>query len=89
MERVSLRFNSFLLLARVETCPAAEVAHLPLASGHCIMETCDRKLDYKAPITSSLYTLRRGAMSILCPSLYCRCEHDLFIHLKVPVTHIP
>lgn len=37
----------------------------------CPIGSCSRKLVYKPPIRGVLFTVRTGAVPVLCPSLYC------------------
>lgn len=50
--------------------PSAAVS-LPLPFTVCPDIGCGRKLIHKPPINGLLYTISRGVIPVLCPSLYC------------------
>lgn len=60
-----------LVLIYVLCSPGPETLCPPVST--CLVSSCLKPhLIYKPAIKATLYTLERGAVSVLCPSLYCR-----------------
>lgn len=49
--------------------PAAVSLDIPFQT--CRMTGCRRKLVYKPPLKCLLYTVSKGVVPVMCPSLYC------------------
>lgn len=60
------------------TCNPLAAISLSIPFDACPDTNCRRKLVYKPPITGVLYTISRGVVPILCPSLYCNGERFLY-----------